>query len=550
MHGRKIFLLLLTASLFHISGCVTDGVRDSLLDVESYIMERPDSALAVLDSMDRTLLTTYRLKAHHALLHAMALDKNYIDVDDDSIARVAVDYFSKHGPKKYEARARYYLGVSYFYAGDFDKAILEFTKSEKLSEKCDSLYLGMSKVLQSKTYSNTYNHIEELSCLQSAHDIYVKINEHYYSKVAEFYISQVLYNIGRIDEAKKILDIMMSDDRLDKDIKESVVISYAFISATSKTPDFQRANQLYETFVSTYDPTQMSYKDYWAWAYSLNKLGRNEEAADMISQLQQVDTSGTADFWMYMIEKSNGNTAGALKCLEKSTTKLDKEMMKALQESLALSQRDYYASQFEVAEYKSRNKSLYLVVSISVLLLIILLISWSSSRHIRHQREEKEYYLKYADEIRRQLEASRNDDYPELKKKYIDLYRSRFELIGSLYEQYALFEGKKNAERAMYERVSAMIAEFRSDYENKEKFESMLNDYHDGVISNLRKELPELKEMDYTIFGFMLIGFDATTISLLLNISMNAIYIRKSRMRNLIKEMSPAHMEQFLEVLH
>ena len=73
---RIIFLLLLTASLFHISGCTPDHVRDSLLDVESYIMERPDSALAVLDSMDRTLLTTDRLKAHHALMHSMALDKN------------------------------------------------------------------------------------------------------------------------------------------------------------------------------------------------------------------------------------------------------------------------------------------------------------------------------------------------------------------------------------------------------------------------------------------------------------------------------------------
>lgn len=62
-------------------------------------MDRPDSALSVLDSIDRSLLTTKRLKAHHALLHAMALDKNYIDVSDDSIARVAVDYFSKHGPE-------------------------------------------------------------------------------------------------------------------------------------------------------------------------------------------------------------------------------------------------------------------------------------------------------------------------------------------------------------------------------------------------------------------------------------------------------------------
>ena len=545
---RIIFLLLLTASLFHISGCTPDHVRDSLLDVESYIMERPDSALAVLDSMDRTLLTTDRLKAHHALLHAMALDKNYIDVDDDSIARVAVDYFSKHGPKKYEARARYYLGVSYYYAGDFDKAILEFTECEKVAEKSDSLYLAMAIDFQANTYLESHNYEEELECRQEAYKIYSLLSADFYMKATELDIARVYLNTDDPEKGEVILYKFTSDDN--PHIRASAMVSYAFVKATRGEAGYSESADMYEAVVSEFGYSCLSYKDYWAWAYSLNKLGRNEEAADMISQLQQVDTSGTADFWMYMIEKSNGNTAGALKCLEKSTTKLDKEMMKALQESLALSQRDYYASQFEVAEYKSRNKSLYLVVSISVLLLIILLISWSSSRHIRHQREEKEYYLKYADEIRRQLEASRNDDYPELKKKYIDLYRSRFELIGSLYEQYALFEGKKNAERAMYERVSAMIAEFRSDYENKEKFESMLNDYHDGVISNLRKELPELKEMDYTIFGFMLIGFDATTISLLLNISMNAVYIRKSRMKNLIKETYPAHMEQFLEVLH
>ena len=545
---RIIFSLLLIASLFHISGCVTDGVRDSLLDVESYIMERPDSALAVLDSMDRTLLTTDRLKAHHALLHAMALDKNYIDVDDDSIARVAVDYFSKHGPKKYEARARYYLGVSYYYAGDFDKAILEFTECEKVAEKSDSLYLAMAIDFQANTYLESHNYEEELECRQEAYKIYSLLSADFYMKATELDIARVYLNTDDPEKGEVILYKFTSDDN--PHIRASAMVSYAFVKATRGEAGYSESADMYEAVVSEFGYSCLSYKDYWAWAYSLNKLGRNEEAADMISQLQQVDTSGTADFWMYMIEKSNGNTAGALKCLEKSTTKLDKEMMKALQESLALSQRDYYASQFEVAEYKSRNKSLYLVVSISVLLLVIRLISWSSSRHIRHQREEKEYYLKYADEIRRQLEASRNDDYPELKKKYIDLYRSRFELIGSLYEQYALFEGKKNAERAMYERVSAMIAEFRSDYENKEKFESMLNDYHDGVISNLRKELPELKEMDYTIFGFMLIGFDATTISLLLNISMNAVYIRKSRMKNLIKETYPAHMEQFLEVLH
>ena len=74
-----------------------------LKDVDSYIMERPDSALTVLKSVDRNLLKTEKSRAHHALLHAMALDKNYINVTEDSIAQVAVDYYSRKGPEKSKA---------------------------------------------------------------------------------------------------------------------------------------------------------------------------------------------------------------------------------------------------------------------------------------------------------------------------------------------------------------------------------------------------------------------------------------------------------------
>ncbi|MBP3562955.1 MAG: hypothetical protein J6J54_00860, partial [Bacteroidales bacterium] len=93
-----------------LSGCSFHSVRRSLEDIESYIMDRPDSALVVLENMDRELLVSKRDRAHHALLHAMALDKNFIDVSDDSLASTAVDYFSKYGPEKYEARSLYYLG--------------------------------------------------------------------------------------------------------------------------------------------------------------------------------------------------------------------------------------------------------------------------------------------------------------------------------------------------------------------------------------------------------------------------------------------------------
>ena len=168
----KRTLLFIFLSLFFFGGCSSWRVNETLKDVESYIMERPDSALTVLDTMDRSLLKSERLRAHHALLHAMALDKNYIDVTDDSLASVAVGYYSKKGPDKYYARSLYYLGLSYYYAQDYKKAILEFTKAENVAERCDSLYWGMTKSLQAHTYGKTYNDIEEMKCHEMSFIIY------------------------------------------------------------------------------------------------------------------------------------------------------------------------------------------------------------------------------------------------------------------------------------------------------------------------------------------------------------------------------------------
>jgi hypothetical protein len=90
----RTFLLVL--SIVILSGCTSVKVKNTLKDVESYISERPDSALSVLESIERADLKGRRSEAHHALLHAMALDKNYIDVTDDSLANVAVKYYRKH----------------------------------------------------------------------------------------------------------------------------------------------------------------------------------------------------------------------------------------------------------------------------------------------------------------------------------------------------------------------------------------------------------------------------------------------------------------------
>jgi len=342
---------------------------------------------------------------------------------------------------------------------------------------------------------------------------------------------------------------MISDDTFDEKIMSSVLISYAFANAVSSNPDYYITDQMYSQLTSEYESTIMTYKDYWVWAYSLNKLGRSSEACNLIEQLKDVDTSGTADYWMYMIEKSKGNTDKALRLLEKFTNKNNEDITKALQQSLALSQRDYYEVEFQNAEYKAHNR---ILVAISVgfaSALIMVIVIWGSLTYNRRQRNEKEYYLNYANEIRRQLEASKSDNYPELKRKYLETYKSKFEMIGSLYEEYVLYHGKKNAEQAVYAKVSEIINEFIGNNSNRKQLESVLDESLDGIVSMFRKEMPKLKELDYSIFSFMIIDFDATTISHLLNVSTNVVYIRKSRMKQHIEEANPEHKERFLAIL-
>ena len=71
-----------------VLSCVDDSAVVEELDwAEAVMEEHPDSALALLDTLDRNRLRTRGAKARHALLYSQALDKNWIDLSTDSIIK-------------------------------------------------------------------------------------------------------------------------------------------------------------------------------------------------------------------------------------------------------------------------------------------------------------------------------------------------------------------------------------------------------------------------------------------------------------------------------
>lgn len=542
---NRLFALVLT--FLPLVSCVSVHVENILNDVETYISERPDSALAVLDSIDRDMLTTRKVTSHHALLYAMALDKNFIDVSDDSLAMTALEYYEHHGDRKYKARALYYLGLSHYYSQEYDKAIIEFTKAEEVAQKHDSLYWGMTKVAQADTYGKIYNEVEEYHCICKAYEIYNSISATYYIDASKYRLATILIDMNRYDESDiLLLDIIESSDISSK-IKSVSLIAYAYSQVVRFDNRYDLAVNVFEKVLKDYDASFMSYKDYWAFAYALHCLGRSDESKELVNQLIQIDTTGTSDYWQYVIEKESLNYEVALNHLEKSTYKNEKEIELALKQELSLKQRDYYAAQSELTSYKMRNRTLLLLSLISISLMVIGYILILISKYLRKQKEERDKYMEYIAEITRQLDEVKNDN--SLKNKYIELYKSKFEVLRSLSDQYLQTENRIDAEKIIYKKVVSLVDEIRNDAEHRAGFEAMLDNDLDGIMTNFRKEMPKLKEIDYSIFSYWIAGFDVTTISRLLDTSLNIVYIRKTRIKQHIKDQAPEHMDQFLEMI-
>lgn len=403
---------------------------------------------------------------------------------------------------------------------------------------------------QADVYAHTYNAIEELKCLRQALEINSKVSTKFYCDVVKLNIIKSLYNQYQDnEEAEQLLNQLLNDKTLDDKIRARAELIYAYIIVTvNENPDLSKAVKIYDNVFAGSFSHYITIKNYWAWAYSLNALGRKDEAQEIIDLLIS-EPSGTSSYWQYMIAKSDGNLESALSYLEDYLKYNDTEVSDALKQSLALSQRDYYQSQSELSEYRANNARLTSFIIILVSVFSAVLVYLLMRVYIKRQEDKKEKYLLYITEINRQLEQSKSEDYPALKKKYFSLYKAKFETIGALYEQYIRSKDMVNGESTVYRKVASLVDDFTLGYSDREKFEAMLDEDLDNIMTNLHTEMPVLKKKDTAIFSLFAIGFDVTIISYLLNTSINTIYIRKSRIKHHIEESNPQHKEQFLEVL-
>ena len=540
---------------FLLVSCDNRQTKSLLQDVETYIQERPDSALRVLRKVDSLTLNTKSLRARYSLLFAMALDKNYIDTTALSILEPTVAYYERLGSPQDKMLSCYYLGRIYANRKDYPNAVIFYSQALRESSADDYYHKGLAYEALANAYSASFNTEEELRNAILAHDCFDKIRDKNLA-LSRYKIAQAYHNNEQFDLADSLYSSVYSG--LDSTSK---LAFYAMEDQVSNDlqregPDVERDLRLLE-YVAEHRGN-LTLTSYYEYAYLLLLIGNKSTAENILSQLSEIDESVETMEIRYRIAKYEEHDKEALTLLKGLLLYQNDVVKKQLAQSVFKAQSDYYRLTAEVSEQKStianQRSVIILIAGLMMAGLLYIVFMKRKTALIR----EKDRLAQAVEESERLLETVRNrakqekeerdkdifdlksrnererDKIKELRDMYVSLYQKRFYEIGKYYDAASSHRLESIKEKAYHDVISstqALFEEIASGSEGQKKFEARINADLDDIVSKIRSDFPKLKDDDIRFICYLIVGYDTSTISFLMDISKENVRVKKHRLR-------------------
>lgn len=549
------FVIIFLLMSFLLVSCDNRQTKSLLQDVETYIQERPDSALRVLRKVDSLTLNTKSLRARYSLLFAMALDKNYIDTTALSILEPTVAYYERLGSPQDKMLSCYYLGRIYANRKDYPNAVIFYSQALRESSADDYYHKGLAYEALANAYSASFNTEEELRNAIFAHDCFEKMGDKNLA-LSRYKIAQAYHNNEQFDLADSLYSSVYSGLDSTSKLAFYAMEDQVCNDLQQEKPEVKRDLRLLE-YVAEHRGN-LTLTSYYEYAYLLLLIGEKVTAENILSQLSESEESVETMEIRYRIAEYEENDEEALTLLKSLLSYQNDVVKKQLAQSVFKAQSDYYRLNAEVSEQKSTIANQRSIIFLIVGLMIVgsLYIAFMK-RKIALSRE-KERLTQAVEESERLLETVMNrakqekeerdknifdlkslnereqDKIKELRDMYVTLYQKRFCEIGKYYDAASSHRLESIKEKAYHDVISSthtLFEEIASGSEGQKKFEARINADLDDIVSKIRSDFPKLKDEDIRFICYLIVGFDTSTISFLMDISKENVRVKKHRLR-------------------
>ena len=323
--------------LVFLVSCAPVRDRRTLNDMEALMPERPDSALAVLRGLQPRDLPGLHVRPLHALLLSEALDKNYIDLTDDSLALAANRYYGDHGTKLHRLKSWYYLGRIRFNAGNYAEAVICYNKALEYAQKLnDYHYVGLINREIANAYDSVWDSYHATEKLRESVNAFQVAKEDRYASYSELALVSCLLKQKRFEEAKQVLDKLENTN--DSYLSASVALKRAELSFYS---GFNNYDEILSDFndagIGKILPITVNRVTKRA---VIHQLAEQRDSADYYTDLARtiIKTKGDSVVFEYdksQIEALRGNYNSAYDMLMHSFQSQDSSVYAALQQSVS-----------------------------------------------------------------------------------------------------------------------------------------------------------------------------------------------------------------------
>lgn len=412
----------------------------TLEDVASFIEERPDSALTILDTMDSFSLTTSALKARHSLLLAMARDKNYIDDTTDSIIAPAVSWYRRHGSADEKLLMNYYRGRIAMNVGDYETAMRWFADGSRFSEKArNKVWSGRLCNAKFQVYQHLFDSSSAIDAALRSADYYAAAGElsRYYDAINN--VACVYEQLLDTANALHYLGILRDNwDELDESQHSCYYAGMLSISSDKKP--------VLEQYLCDVNDEQVIY---WVIvAKSYFEIGNYEQASRALKMAEKyVGTQGLDYKWVNaLVQEATGEYRSAAKSY--------REFIGANgNNNIDIFESDTKFVEERIATNRTINHQLYIILIIVLSLMvsflfgILLWVRHSSLKKI-HKMSEKAHKAEteLLEKENRRLEEERIRAVRE-KEEYERMYNeavSRIELLERIKKEPRLGKGVRD----------------------------------------------------------------------------------------------------------
>lgn len=134
--------------------------------------------------------------------------------------------------------------------------------------------------------------------------------------------------------------------------------------------------------------------------------------------------------------------------------------------------------------------------------------------------------------------SKQNDDFRErlqkLRYAFAKMYRKQFDDIQSLYSVNQSFETLSERIIKSYSVKYSKIITDLIDPKKQSALEDMLNADLDNIMSKLRMDFNTFTNEQFRFLSYTILGFDASSMAFLLNMTKNNVWVKKHRIKERI----------------